>query len=228
MKSREDLMREFRRCEGRFNEIYFQHGRTNPREHSLFPQEFHPGVDLWLSGMEGLQRTLEWGLGRAIFCEAFYTLTFETLLSLRLDGWNEDWAYLPWNKPLTFEYAKVPTHALCQAADMGIILTRAVAVQNRVLIIEKIHPGKWHPMFHGRVKKWLVNVENIVRAAEWILGKRSDADTFYLLDETSMGQLDKARHGGVVPYSSGAIRRIDQLVGFDLGAQDHKPEDFQS
>jgi hypothetical protein len=90
-----------------------------------------------------------------------------------------------------------------------------------------MHPGKWSIMFHGRVKKWLVNVENIVRVTEWVLEKRSLDDAFYLVTDQSLAQLDKARSGGVVPYSSGALRQVHKLIGMDIGAQDHKLEDFR-
>lgn len=227
MRSREEIQQEFRRCAHLFDKIYFLHGKTDPRKGSKFPSEFHPGVDLWLAGVEGLQRTLEWALGRVIYYEACYLLTSEYLSKMRLNFWVEEWALLPYGIPLPFEFQKTPHHQLHSSDDIGLILERAVAVQNRVLSIEKMHPGKWSLMFHGRVKKWLVNVENIIRAAEWMLDKRSMDDAFYLISDKSLGQLDSARSGGIVPYSSGAIRQVNTLVGMDIGAQDHKPEDFQ-
>ena len=227
MKSREEITRHFRRCEEHFDRIYFLHGKTNPRENSQFPSEFHTSIDLWLAGVEGLQRTLEWGLGRLIFYEAFYLMTHEYLKKMRLNFWNEDWAYLPFGEPLPFEHAKVPTHHVVTAEQIQMVLTRAVAVQNRVMSIEKVHPGMWSPMFHGRVKKWLVNTENIIRVTEWMLGKRSIEDAFYLVENQALHNIDQARKGGVLPIHSGGIAQVNSLVGMDIGPEDHKPEDFQ-
>lgn len=226
MKSRQEIQQHLRRCEDHFSRIYFLHGRDDPKRFSKFPTEFHQGVDLWLAGVEGLQRTLEWSLGRCIYYEAFYLLTREYLNKMRLNYWVEHWAYLPSGEPLPFEHQQVPTHHPYTADQVGMVLARAVAVQNRVLSIDKFHPGSWHPMFHTRVKKWLVNVENIIRAAEWILDKRSTENALYMIEPRSLEQLDQALRGGILPYSSGAIQQVDSLLGFEVGQQDHKPEDF--
>jgi hypothetical protein len=227
MKSHEAVQQEFHRCVHLFDKYYFLHGKDKPQTNSQFPSEFHPGVDLWLAGVEGLQRTLEWTLGRVVFYEAFYLLTFEYLARMRLDGWVGEWAWLPHDSPLPFEHQEVPHYQLRSSSDLGMVLERAVAVQNRVMTVELMHPGKWHPMFHGRVKKWLVNVENIIRVTEWVLEKRSTENALYLVEGKSLEQLDSARRGGVVPYSSGALRQIHTMLGMDIGNEDHKPEDFQ-
>ncbi len=225
MKSREDILTQMRRCNKLFDQIYFRHGKTE-RNNSEWPREFHYGVDLWLSGVEGLQRTLEWSIGRTIFVEAFYLLTFEYLRKMRLNGWSEKWAYLPFGEPLPFELNKVPLYEQVRSEDCGMMLERAVAVQNRVMAIEKFHPGKWSLMFHGRAKKWLVNVENIIRTLEWLLERRDVDNAFYLLSDSSLNQLEQARSGGVIPYSAGAVRQVNTLVGMEIGEQDTKAEDF--
>lgn len=229
MKSQNDILEQFRRSNSLFDEYYFMHGKSDPQRNSKFPKGFHTSVDLWLAGVEGLLRTLEWSLGRAIFYESFYLLTEEYLRKLRLPGWADYWAFLPHGDPLPFQFQKLADYQLLTDESIRQLAARAVAVQNRVLTIEKMHPGKWSPMYHGRVKKWLVNVENIIRASDWILEKRSLDETFYLLSSDTLDQLDRARRTGLLTVGmiGGGQAQVDRLVGMPIGAEDHKPEDFR-
>jgi hypothetical protein len=210
-----------RATEGLFMQVYLDHGGTNPREKSKFPAEFHFSVDMWLAGVEGLQRGLEFALGRSIFAEAFYCLTFEYLTRMRLNWWQDDWAYLPYGKPLNFEHELQPPFEVRRAAHIDPVLHRAVAVQNRVSMIDRTHPGKWSPMFQERVRKWLVHVENIIRCLDWIMENRPEGKAFYLIDDRSRGELDQALHGRVQPAS------INQLLGITQAPMDMSAKDYE-
>lgn len=218
MRTKQEMERQLERC------LIQYHRVETDLKMGKFLEDTHTAVRFWLSGVSGLISALRWTLGKDTFAKSFEPFDpnyVNRMLGAKMPFWQEEWA-LPGGQLLHFENEIVAPKRVRPESDVHLIFKRCAEVHGKIHFLNKIHPGKWHPMYQGRVIRWLVFGENVVRAFDWIIGNASEASTFYMINPDSMREVGKAQLE-VRPYSMQAMAALKKTIdGFD-----HKPEDFE-
>lgn len=219
MQSKEALIQRLRECELKYSTV------ANELAAGKYMTDAHAGVKMWLSGVGGLVGALRWTLGSSTFLASFEPIDpdyINRMLGKNLPWWDEKEDALPTGKRLHFEMEEIPPQRMRAQGDIRQMLHRAVEVHKRVYRINMFHTGLWHPTFQGRVHRWLVFVENVIRVLDWVLNNRDANATFYMINKTSMEEMAKAKQ---------QVRHYDALtiagLRHKLEAPDHRPEDFE-
>ncbi len=184
----------------------------------------HASVKMWLSGTAGLISVLRWTQGAATFYDAFEPLDpqyINRMLGRKMPWWDPEEDALPGGESLHFEDEITGPRRIRPEGDAKDLLQRANDVHRKIYRINMFHPGKWHPTYQGRIHRWLVFVENTIRCLDWVVNNRDEATTFYMVNQNSMDEVDKAE-GQVRAYGIGALAALKNAIP----EPDHHLKDF--
>lgn len=217
MKSRDAMNQKLRDVMTQYTSVAIAYSEKR------YGKDTHASVKMWLSGVAGLISGLRWAMGTATFYNAFEPLDpqyINRMLGKRMPWWDEEDA-LPGGELLHFEEEVAHPGRVRPEGDLRDLLRRANDVHRLLYRINMFHTGAWHPTFQGRIHRWLVFVENVVRLLDWAVNNRDDSHTFYMVNQTSMEEVDKAE-GQVRAYGIGALTALRHAIP----EPDHKLDDF--